>query len=153
MKYAGKTLTGSRISTVVIPRGDAEIVINAAAVLDYTEFEENHKSPVPPIITKPGGESYPDTLDADYIQAVNKWATLRTNWMILESLKATPELEWETVTADPETWGNYEDELKAAGFSPVEIFRITDLIIQANGLDQEKIDEATKRFLASQAEA
>ncbi len=72
--------------------------------------------------------------------------------MILESLKATPNLEWESVNpSDPKTWGGYENELVDAGFSIPEISRVIDCVFDANGLNQKKIDEATKRFLAGQA--
>jgi len=152
VRYAGKTYDGPRISTVVFPRGDDDIVIRAAAIRDQSAFEDSFPQPVPPTITKPNKPPYPDTLDAGYLTALNKWATNRTHWLIIESLKATPEIEWDTVTANPDTWGNYEAELQTAGFSPLEIALITNAVIQANGLDQEKIDEATQRFLASQAE-
>jgi hypothetical protein len=71
--------------------------------------------------------------------------------MILKSLSATEGLEWEQVDmSKPETWHNYGDELVSSGFSPAEIFAITEAVMTACGLNQKKIDEATERFLAGQ---
>ena len=71
--------------------------------------------------------------------------------MILQSLRATDGLEWETVNySDPTTWYAYKVELEKSGLTTADTSRIMSLVISANGLDQKKIDEATKAFLASQ---
>ena len=149
MKYAGKKVDGPNVEVVVIPRASGDLVFKAQAVLDYDDFDKLCPVPLPPPIIKKGGERGLDTNDKDYLAAMDKWASAKTNWMILKSLQATPDLEWETVDMSlSETWGNYEQELKDSGFSPPETLRIIQCVINACGLNQEKIDEATKRFLA-----
>ena len=71
--------------------------------------------------------------------------------MILKSLEATEGLEWETVKMDdPETWLNYEKELKDSGLSPIEVGRIVGICMSANGLDERKMEAARDAFLAEQ---
>jgi len=150
MKINGKEVIGNMPEVVVIPKGNEEFVFKATAILSYDEFDKLCPMPQPPTITKPGGVSYPNYDDKKYEAAVDEWATRKNAWMVLESLKVTDGLEWSTVVAgDPATWPNYMDELKLV-FTAAEINCIIDLIFVANGLDQKKIDEATKRFLAGE---
>ena len=75
----------------------------------------------------------------------------RTNYLIAASLRATPDLEWETVQLDnPSTWKNITSELKDADFSELEIGRIRQGVMRANSLDEGMIDEARDRFLLGQ---
>ena len=154
MKYAGKEISGPSTEVVVIPRSDGDLVFRAKAVLDYGDFEKLCPTPeAPPVIHKGGAKGF-DTEDKVYLEAMDVWSSAKTNWMILKSLQATDELEWETVDmSDPATWGNYETELASSGFSPAEVFRIVGIVITACGLNQQKIDEATERFLAGVAAA
>ena len=50
---------------------------------------------------------------------------------------------------DPDTWKNYEADLRAADLSQVEIMRLVDATFDANSLNEDKIDEARESFLAS----
>ena len=149
MKYAGKEISGPSTEVVVIPRSDGDLVFRAKAVLDYSDFDKLCPTPEPPPIVRRGGEKGFDTEDKVYQDAMDVWAEAKTNWMILKSLQETEELVWDTVDmSDPATYKNYETELQDAGFSPAEILRIVSIVITACGLNQEKIDEATERFLA-----
>lgn len=153
MKIAGRIFTGPRVETVVLPRQDGDIVIKAKAVLDFDEFEKLCKAPEPPMMMKPGGEQLPLLDDKDYLKKLEAYADKKTNWMMLKSLEATEGLEWETVDFnDPDTWGNYQEELKKAGFSFAEVGTIVRLVSDACGLNQSKIEEATKSFLAGQVD-
>ena len=152
MLYKGAKRAGPRIETLVFPRRDGEIVFNAACVTDYAKFDSLCPAPKPPMLIKPGKEAIPDYADASFKDAQNVWGARKLHWMVLESLKASQDVAWETVDENnPETWGNYQTELKESGFSDPEIMRIVNLVIDACGLDQSKIDEATERFLAGQA--
>ena len=72
--------------------------------------------------------------------------------MFLKSLSATEDLEWETVDmSDPDTWGNFAEELDAV-FTPAEQSAITDIVMSACGFNQDKIEEATRLFIASQGQ-
>lgn len=152
MKLHGKKISGPEVEILVIPRKSGNLVFKAQSVLDYGPFDALCPVPTPPEIMRPGGEKSKNPEAPAFIKALDEWAERRTHWMILESLKATPEIEWETVKyEDPKTWKNYETELKAAGLSNLEMMRILSLVTSVCGLDQKKIDEATERFLADQA--
>lgn len=153
MKLNGKKLDGPNIEVVVIPRQSGELVFKAQAVLDYDECDKLNPMPKPPKRLMPGGVVQENVNDPKYLKAVDQWATRKFYWMLLESLKATEGLEWETVKMDdPSTWESYKAEMKQAGLTPGEIGRIEMCVSDACGLNQAKIDEATKRFLAGQAQ-
>lgn len=150
MKINGKQIRGPQIEVVVIPRGNEEIVIKAKAVLGFEDFEKLSPQPLPPMKLLPGGETQQNVADPKYQERLNIWAQQRMDWMILESLSATEDLTWETVEKDkPETWGNYKKELETT-FTAAELSKILDIVMTACGLNQSKIEEATKRFLATQ---
>lgn len=151
MKINGKVISGPQTEVVVIPRGNEELVIKAQAVLDFTDHDKLNPQPQPPQKLLPGGETQLNTEDPTYVKRVNEWASQKTDWMILKSLSATEGLTWDTVKADdPKTWSNYRQELSAV-FSPAEMAKIIEVVMSACGLNQSKIEEATKRFLAGQA--
>lgn len=152
MKIGGKKPVGPNTIEIFIPRGENEgYLFKAQAVLDYSDFEKLCVMPVPPRIRRPGDVvDYPDPTDSKYKVEVAEFSRKRTCWMILKSLEATPELEWDTVVAnDSNSWGNYAIDLTNAGFSEVEIGRIITGVLQANCLDENMINEGRKRFLAS----
>lgn len=154
MKIQGKNLDGPAIEILVIPRGEIDIVFQAQCVTDYTEFEAIYKSPEPPMILHRGDEvSVPNFQDKKYIEKMSDYAKAQTNYMILKSLEATEDLIWETIEmTQPDTWGNYEQELLDSGFSSIHIGRIINLVSIVNGLDEKMIQDAKKRFLASTLE-
>lgn len=154
MKIQGRTFSGPEIVPVVIPRKDGNIVIKCQSVLNFDEFEALVPTPEPPEILKPGNIKTKDPTDKKYQKDLDEYSLLRTNWMILKSLEATEGLEWDTVDmSDPKTWDNYRSEMTASGFSPIESGRIIMAVTEACGLNQDKIDEATERFLAEEAAA
>jgi len=151
MKIAGKIFSGPRVETLVLPRQDGDTVIKARAVLNFDDFDVICKEPKPPLKMVPGGGSIPLLTDKDYAKKLELYAERQTHWMILRSLEATEGLQWDTIDAtNPATWGNYRKEMTDAGFSFAEINMIVRLVIDACGLNQAKIEEATKRFLAGQ---
>lgn len=153
MKINGKTLNGPNIEVVVIPRQSGDIVFKAQAVLDYTDCDKLNPMPKPPKRRLPGNVVQENVEDPKYLKAVDEWATSKFYWMFLKSLEATEGLEWSTVKMDkPDTWKLYKTEMQESGFSPGEIARIEMCVTDACGLNQSKIDEATKRFLAGQAQ-
>ena len=153
MKMYGKKLFGPRIEVLVIPRQDGDLVFKAQSVLDYEPFNALVPSPQAPERMLPGGISSRNVEHPSYIEAVNRWSHLKWTWMILKSLEATEGLEWETVKVDDvETYDNYKIEMKEAGLSPAEIEMVLGIVIDACGLNQMKIQEATKAFLAGQGQ-
>lgn len=149
MKINGKSYSGGYIATVVLPRGDDYIVFKCQAVMDYKEFDELCPRPDAPTIVRPNGEKSRNYEDPAYNKKLDLWANRRTAYMIIQSLEATEGLEWDTVKkGDPDTWKNFEDDLKNAGITQGEINALTEAILTANGLNQEKIKQATEAFLA-----
>ena len=157
MKVAGVEITKPKPKTIVIPLDDKQhIVFKCAPVLDFDEFDRLCPRPSPEIRNygdnDPRGKVTMDK-DPDYLARLIAWRVQQTNWMILESLKATPGLEWDSVKEDdPETWPLYEEDLKSAGFSQNYINAINGTAVEACGVSQAAIDEATQSFLASQVE-
>lgn len=152
MKIHGEVLEGPALEVVVIPRQAGNIVFKARAVLDYEPFHKLCPVPEPPTIKKRGGEEFKDIKDTKYVDAITTWAEKKTHWMVLQSLLATEGLEFENIKdSDSDTWSNYDEEFHKAGFTEGEISKIVGIVISVNGLDQTKIDEATKRFLSEEA--
>lgn len=148
MKINGEVVDTPNIEIIVIPRGSRkDIVLKAQAVLET--FEEIYPPPRPPKVRRPGiSEPIPDFSDEDYKKEVEQYAKRRVAWLVINSLKTTDGLEWDTVVFDdPNTWTNYTDDLKNAKFSDTEIARIVDAVATANGMNEAKIAEARNRFL------
>lgn len=151
MKMNGKKLQGLNIEVLVIPRQSGDIVFKAQCVRDDESLSKLNPAPSPPVRLLPGGVKQENVEDPKFKERLNAWAERKFYWMVVNSLKVTEGLEWETVEFDnPETWGNYRTELEEAGFADGEIARIELLVSNACGLNQTKIDEATERFLAGQ---
>lgn len=129
------------------------LVFNCGVVNDYKEFDKLCPEPKPPGIIKPGGMRDFDYNDGGFLKAREAHQKRRSDWMILQSLKATDQLVWEKVNdLDPDTWHLWKEELAAAHFSEIEIGRILRGVMVANCLDDDRIEEARKHFLATQAE-
>lgn len=151
MKIKGKKIQGPNIEVIVLPRGDDDLVFKAQAVLDTTAFDNLCPRPEPPKMMKRGGQLVNNVEDPGYQQAVLAYGRLRSSWMIIESLRATEDLEWETVKYDDSsTWNGYENELRSAGLAEMEISRIIAGVMTANALNEEKIEEARNRFFLGQ---
>ena len=155
MKINGKVIEQAPPEIIVIPRQSGDVVFEAHPILDYSNFDAHAPMPKPPEVRRPGDDApaaNPD--DPKYRESMNDWAAKKTDWMVITSLKSPGGLVWDTVKVDdPESWKNYKTELAASGFSEYEINRIMDTVFRACGLSTGLIEQATKNFLASQAEA
>jgi hypothetical protein len=155
MLINGRKIEGPNVEVLVLPRSDGDLVFKAQAVLNYDEFEKICPKPLPPMGKRPG-EKEPRPLENDpgYVAAMRKYGEQKIQWMILKSLEATSGLVWESIDmSKPETWGNLESELQAAGINQIENSRILDAVMTANSLNQDKIDEARERFFDSERKA
>lgn len=153
MKLFGQTITEPNTDFIVIPRRDFDIVLTVRAILDDQPFLDMCPRPKPPKISRPGHGYQEEVNDKGFLRAVEKWAELKTSWIVLESLKATPKemLEWEKVKYnEPMTWNLWKDEMKTAFFTENEIVSVINLVWSVNGVNQTKLDEARLRFLAGQ---
>jgi len=152
MRIEGKLFEKPNEVVCFIFRHNQEpIEFRAQAVLDYKKFDGICPAPEPPKRLMASGEVQTLFNDPIYDKKITEWATQRSDWMILESLKATPGLTWDTIDADqPRTWKNFRSELEAAFFTPMEITKIINAVMEACGFTSEKVEEAHKSFLAGQ---
>jgi hypothetical protein len=152
MKIGGIDPTTLPVEEVlVLPRGERQLVFRATGVKDLAEFHKLCPIPTPPqALTKEGQVA--DTEDAGYQQAMiayrrRQTAYRQTAYIVIQSL-APSQIEWDTVKLDaPATWLNWESDLHDAGLSTMECNRIMSLVLQANCLDERKLEEARKLFL------
>jgi hypothetical protein len=150
MKINGIKLDGPAVKYLVLPRQSGDLVFKFKAVLDYKDFDEKCPVPKAPMRTYPGKEPVRATDDPGYLKELDTWARQKGAWGFLKSIGATETLEWETVELDdPKTWMNYIEELLGAGFSDAECARMIQAYQEVQGLDSEKIEQATNNFLAS----
>ncbi len=149
MKIRGKKIEGANEVFIVIPRASSEdIVLKARAVLDMTPFEDMCPPPTPPSKMLAGGKEVKNFKDSGFLSQLDNYAVKRLSWIVLTSLEATENLEWDKVDlSDPTTWNNFRDEMQKAGFSSVEIQRVVAECINVNALNEDKIEEARERFL------
>lgn len=150
MKIGGVPVTKCE-GLLVLPRPDGDLVFRAQAVSINEELDKKVPPPIPPTLVKKG-KSVPDTNDADYLRLVKLRDEQRFALMVLRSLEPS-DIEWDTVDIDkPSTWINWQEDLKddGNGLSDVEINRVVGVVMEANSLDEEKIDAARKAFLLGQ---
>lgn len=151
MKIGGVEIKGPAEQILVLPRleGD-DIVIRARAVMDMDTFDVLCPEPKPPgIRTKEGWKR--NDKDKGFQQRQQEHNELRFAYMILQSLVPS-EIEWENVDLDkPETWDNWQEELRGVGISQTELNRIAICVMQANALDEDKLKEAREVFLLGEA--
>lgn len=156
MKMNGEKVEGPNVEILVLPRGGdkPDIVFHATAILDDSDFTEKCPVPQPPERIMKGGVREKNFEDKGFKQEAEAYHDKRMAWMILTSLAATPNLEWEMVKLDDHTtWLNFRQELKDSGFSYIEIQRIENAVYIANCLNEAKVDEARRSFLRGPAEA
>ncbi len=139
----------SREFLLVLPRGDTNLVFRAQGLSDMAEFTAVCPLPkAPGKLTKEGFVA--NTKDSAYQVTMQQWSAKRLGFMVVKTLEPT-EIEWDTVNIDdPGTWANWENDLKNAGLSQFECNRVTALVLEANSLDDEKIEKARAVFLAGQ---
>ena len=151
MKLNGEIVRNDIIEYVVIPRQTKNLVFKFKPVLKTDEFDNYVKKPEPPKILLAGQtEASLDFEDEDYKKKLFDYVQSQYNWMFLQSIKATEDIEWETVKDnDPATWGNYAKELLDSGFSTAETNMIVAGFNKANALDEKKLEAARASFLAT----
>jgi hypothetical protein len=150
MRIGGKEIAGGYEAILVLPRGiDDQIVIRAKAVLDMDAFYAVCPEPkAPGKLTKNGWE--PNTKDENYQINVMHHFEQRIAYLLINSLEPS-KIEWDTVDINnPRTWTNYLADFKAAGFSGIEVNRIVALVMEANALDETKLEKAREVFLRGQ---
>lgn len=161
MKIKGKILSPLFEKVLVLPRADRiidgvqqeDIVLRFRPIDSWDSF--NKLCPEPPIvmITFAGQAPRPCAPgeDIDYDKAINTHNRLQAKWLVINSILATPDLEFETVDLNkPETWDQFDTELLAAGFNIFEIQEIYKKATETNVLTEEALEAAKQRFLAAE---
>lgn len=148
MKIGGTEVTRS-VEVLVLPRTDGDIIIRAQSVSISDDFNALVPRPTAPgIRTKDGFKS--DTEDSDYLKAVDRRDNMYWDYLCLRSLEPS-EIEWEKVDLNkPETWCKWQAELMEAGLAETELNHIQRCIMQANALDEKKLERARESFLHGQ---
>lgn len=138
-----------------ILRGQDTTYIKVWAIEDPAEFDTLCPPPAPQRMkTLPGGIKKPDERDTTYLEALNERGTKKLAYMIIRSLEATPDLAWENVRLeDHTTWTKVEDELKEAGLTRGEIAALVSLVLQVNGMNEDRVNEARESFFLEQQAA
>lgn len=153
MKYKGKKIEGKNSVVLVLPRGEDKIVFIAQAMdTDDDNFNKLVTLPEPPTIMRKGGIKELNITDPVYIKQMDEYAEIKTAYMMIMSLKESPDLEWETIDYEkPSTWKNWQKELKDSGFTEVERMKVLQVVMQANSLDEALLEQARSDFLQEQA--
>ena len=149
MKIGGIEVKGPNEVLLVLPRGDDQIVIRARAVLDMAEFEELCPEPKPPgRQTKDGYVQ--DVDDPGYKQQMENHNERQLGYLVVKSLEPS-EIEWDLVDINkPGSYTKWQEDFQAAGLSTIEVNRIMQACMEANALDESKLEAARQVFLRGQ---
>ena len=148
LKIGGKVIDGPKKILLVLPRQDGDIPFEFVAVTDAEPFEKLYPKPKAPRKSVTGVGIVENLEDPKYIEQLEKRGEARQNWFFLESIKPS-QIEWVTVDlGNCETWGNWRNDLKDAGFSEQERDRIWVTFLQTNVVSDYMVEEARSRFLA-----
>jgi hypothetical protein len=151
MKIGGREISGVSEEVLVLPRLGHDIVVTAQAVKSMDDFEKLCPEPkAPGIRTKDGFR--PDEEDEGYLALMDKHAEQRLAYIVIKALEAS-DIEWGSVVEDdPGTWKNWRTDFEEAGLSAIEIGRVITCVMQANSLDESKLEEARAAFLLGRAQ-
>lgn len=157
MKIKGRKLEPPKPLDIVLVREPKEdtIRLKAGAVLNIEDFIKLYPEPQPPMrITPTDTKGTPNFKDKAYLEEMRKYLDCEMGWTYARSLSATPGIEFEVIKLDDPktcTLENFREELKAAGILPLEINYVIRRINQANAMDEDRLEEARKRFLLQEA--
>ena len=147
MKIGGQVITAPSEQILVLPREPQPIVFRAKALPDMDEFYKFCPEPKPPVKLVKGGGTEPDASAPGYREQMTNHIKQRVGYMVIHTL-APSEIEWDTVNADnPSTWTNWESDLRNAGLTQIEVNRVGQLVMDANSLSEDKLEQARELFL------
>lgn len=152
MKIGGVAVSGPKKVTLVLPRDEGNLVFYFVAVTDDGEFDKMFPEPEPPVTFNVKlQQNIKQFKDEGYIAKLIARNKIKNAWIMLQSI-APSNIEWDTVKLDqPDTFPNWETDLRKAGLSIQEVNAVYDHFGKANFVTEEMLDEARKSFLASQA--
>jgi hypothetical protein len=146
MRIGGVEVNSLPRETLVLPRGDQDIVFEATALASWDEFNAMCPEPKPPGIRTRDG-FVRDKDDPTYQQLYEHYKAQQFAYMVIKSLEPS-EIEWDNVTlSNPSTWQQWQDEMKAAKFTQIEINRVIQLVMDANCLNEDRLKKARDLFV------
>ena len=147
MKIAGtdpKLLPPEQV--LVLPRLGGAITFLARGIPDMDEFLKLCPEPMPASILTPDGAKA-DTTAPNYLSDLKGHNQKRWAYMVVKSLEPS-NIEWDTVVLDqPATWANWSTDMKNSGLTQSECNRVFNLMLEANSLDEDKLQKAREVFL------
>jgi hypothetical protein len=150
MKIGGVTLTPPPEEILVLPRGDQKIIFRARAVQNLDDFDAMVPVPKPPVILVKGEGQKDDVNDTGYKSAVELRDRIMMAYLVVKTLEPS-EIEWTTVDLlKPNSLLNWEADLLNAGLTRIEVKKVYDLVMEANSLNEAKLEAARKSFLRGQ---
>lgn len=158
MKIAGQELAGELAQLneeiLVLPRKQSQIILTARALADMDEFNALMPQPMAPQIFRKGKGWGQNNKDKNYVSEMTRFGECKLAWMVLKSLEPS-EIEWDTVDmAQPATWKNWETDLRNSSFTQHECNLVLELVLDANQLNESKLEQARELFvLGQEAEA
>ena len=149
MRIRGEHLKELEPLPIPIIRGDEDTIFLLAGPVDLDKFEEALPPPKVIMVQRKGEDPVPNFEHPAYKKALEAYGEKRIGYMVFKSLDYTEGIEWELFDAsDPETYTQWQQELKNFGLSSIEITRVLSTVMEANSLTQEKVEAARKSFLA-----
>jgi hypothetical protein len=154
MKVGGVQVTPPPEGLLVLERDGEPLVFRAKSVPVevWDHFNKICPEPlVPMVLVK--GEKKANTTDETYQLQCKKLQAKRISYLCLKSLEPS-NIEWDSVNMDdPDTFEKFEDDLRNAGMTEIEIQKVIQLCVGANSLDEAKLRAARESFLRGQREA
>lgn len=153
MKIGGVPIEGElaqpNTDVLVLPRGSSQIVITAESLPNLDGFTDRLPAPRAKKYFDKNKGWVLDVEDDGYKKKVETYSRRRLGYIVINSLQ---DIEWDTVDHDkPETWPDWEDDLKANGFNQNECNLVLALVLDVNALNEQKIEKAREAFLIGQA--
>jgi hypothetical protein len=151
MKIAGidpKTLPPEAF--LVLPRAAGNIVFRARGLSDMDEFHKLCPEPPAPAVLNADGSKTVDDTNRDYVAAMAEHKKRWWAYLVIRSLEPS-NIEWDLVQLEqPSTWANWETDLLANKFTRFECNRVYQTVLEANSLDEAKLEKARALFLLGQ---
>ena len=153
MKIGGVEVSGPNEEVLVLPRSNGPDIVFTAEAADMEGFNRFVPMPEAKVAWSKEKGKHLLTDDPDYKEQMKRYETLHFAYMAIMSLKPS-DIEWTSVDIEkPNTWDNWTEDFKKAGFTEIEVRRIVGLIMAANCLDERRLKQAREDFLQGRAAA
>lgn len=153
MKIHGNSFPPPVRDVVFARPGNTFIALKVQGLISLDLFHKLVEMPLAPMVRVPNQAAQSRTDDPGYLAAVKDYGEMRTAFLLIHSLAATPGITWDKVVLDdPSTWLHWKQELLDLGLVHFEIEHLLQELAAVNGL-VGAVEEAKKAFLAFMATA